>query len=508
MRIITVTGKRMKSSDMDTVANSDIGLSRRRRTRIVATLGPASSTRAAIRTLFLAGVDVFRLNMSHGEAQDKLALVDAIRSVEREFGRPIAILVDLQGPKLRIGTLQDGPVTLLEGSMFSLDLDPTPGDTARAPLPHPEIFAALKTGTDLLLDDGKIRLTVQSCDDRSARCKVAVGGPLSDRKGVNVPGVVLPLAALTEKDRRDLDFMADREVDWFALSFVQRPEDIVEAKARLAGRAAIMAKIEKPAAVKALDGILAEADAVMVARGDLGVEEPLENVPGIQKHIVTEARLAGKPVVVATQMLESMITSPVPTRAEVSDVATAVRDGADAVMLSAESAMGAYAGEAVAVMDRVAYRVETDPSYMSTQERRTAIDTMTEDAISASAKAVAGSVGAATIVTFTTSGTTAVRASRHRPQTPVMALTPDIHVARKLALVWGLHTVKTKDVSSFEHMIAKAKRMALRHELASGGDRIVITAGVPFGTPGATNVLHIAWVCGDELDDYDESTEA
>ncbi len=498
----------MSTSDEFSIANSDAALCRRRKTRILATLGPGSSSHDMIRKLFIAGVDVFRLNMSHGEHSDKAELVDRIRAVEREFGRPIAILVDLQGPKLRIGKFADGPITLTEGAEFRLDLDPAAGNSDRVQLPHKEIFAALEPGTDLLLDDGKIRLTVTACDGASARCKVRVGGPLSDRKGVNVPGVVLPLAAMTEKDRRDLSFMASQDIDWFALSFVQRPDDIAEAKKLVAGRAAVMAKIEKPAAVKALDGILELADGVMVARGDLGVEEPLEKVPGIQKHIIRTARRMGKPVVVATQMLESMINAPVPTRAEVSDVATAVGDGADAIMLSAESAVGDYPVEAVRVMDRVAHQVETDPSYLATYERRTALNTTAEDAISSSAKAVAETVGAVTIVTYTTSGTTAIRASRQRPNIPVLTLTPNMSVARKLALVWGLHTVKTKDVESFEHMIAKAKRMALRHELASGGDRIVITAGVPFGTPGATNVLHIAWVTGDELDDYDESVDA
>lgn len=470
---------------------------RDRKTRIVATLGPASSNYDRIKALYEAGVDVFRLNMSHGDHKDKEALAHTIRAVEREVGRPIAILADLQGPKLRIGTFADGKVELMEGEIFTLDLTDKPGTQNRVSLPHKEIFDAIEIGTNILLDDGKVRLEVQSASTNSVDCRVIVGGFLSDRKGVNVPNAVLPLAALTAKDRKDLALALKIGADWIALSFVQRAADVAEAKKLICGKAAVMAKIEKPAAVEALDEIIELSDGVMVARGDLGVEEPVEKVPGIQKKIIRKARAAGKPVVVATQMLESMIKAPVPTRAEVSDVATAVMDGADAVMLSAESAVGDFPCEAVAVMDRVAKRVEQEPNYLQVSRNEIAHTiTRSEDAITSAAGQVAASVEACAIVTFTTSGATALRAARERPIAPILTLTPKLSIARRLAIVWGLHAIKTKDVDSFEEMIGKAKRMAVRGGIAQKGDRIVVTAGVPFGTPGATNVLHIAWIDG------------
>ncbi len=479
---------------------TDIGVSRDRKTRIVATLGPASSKLAEIKALFEAGVDVFRLNMSHGDHADKIQLFENIRAVEKEAGRPIAILADLQGPKLRVGTFKDGKVELKQGQDFTLDLSSEPGTAKRAGLPHKEIFAAIAEGTQILLDDGKIRLNVEEFTTTTARCTVMVGGTLSDRKGVNVPNAVLPLAALTPKDRKDLTFALSQGADWIALSFVQRAADVAEARKLVAGKAAVMAKIEKPAAVESLDEILELADGVMVARGDLGVEEPVEKVPGIQKQIIAKAREAGKPVVVATQMLESMINSPVPTRAEVSDVATAVMDGADAVMLSAESAVGDYPAEAVGVMNRVAIRIEGEPTYLANRkDDNISLNDTTAEAITAAARQVAGSIGAKAIVTFTTSGSTALRAARERPSAPILTLTPQISIARRLSIVWGLHTVKTKDINTFEDMIGKSKRMAMRQGLAGAGDRIVVTAGVPFGTPGATNVLHIAWISGNEL---------
>jgi len=468
---------------------------RQRSAKIVATLGPASGSPAQIAALFKAGVDVFRLNFSHGERAEHSARITAIRALEAETGRPIAIMADLQGPKLRLGKFAQGKIALKLGQRFRLDLDPAPGDTRRAPLPHPEIFAALSPGTEILLDDGRVRLKVEKHGKDFAETSVLAGTELSDRKGVNLPGAVLTMSALTAKDRSDLAFALDLGVDWIALSFVQGPDDVAEGRKLVAGRAGVLVKLEKPAAVKRLDEIIDLADAVMVARGDLGVEMPPEDVPPLQKEIIHACRRAGKPVVVATQMLESMVHAPVPTRAEASDVATAVYEGADAVMLSAETAAGDYPIEAVTMMDRIVRRVQVDPLYGAglRTEALTAEHT-SPDAISAAARQVADTVGAAAIVSFTNSGATALRAARERPSVPTIALTARIETARRLALVWGLHCVHTSDVHRFSDMIQKATRIARREGFAEKGQRIVITAGIPFGTPGATNVLHIAWV--------------
>ena len=469
---------------------------RLRSAKIVATLGPASSTPEIIAQLFAAGVDVFRMNFSHGERDEHKARIDAIREIEKETGRPIGIMADLQGPKLRLGKFAKGKVALAIGQKFRLDLDGKSGDEKRAPLPHPEIFAALDTGTEILLDDGRVRLEVQKHGKDFAETKVVAGAALSDRKGVNLPGVVLPLSALTSKDRGDLAFALDRGVDWVALSFVQGPDDVAEGRKLVAGRAGVLVKLEKPSAVKRLAEIVDLADAVMVARGDLGVEMPPEDVPPIQKEIVHVCRRAGKPVVVATQMLESMVNAPVPTRAEASDVATAIYEGADAVMLSAETAAGSYPIEAVTMMDRIVRRVQADPLYDASlhAEMLTMPEHTSPDAISAAAHQVADTVGAAAIVSFTNSGATALRAARERPSVPTIALTSRIETARRLALVWGLHCVHTTDVTRFGDMIQKATRIAQREGFAKKGQRIVITAGIPFGTPGATNVRHIAWI--------------
>ncbi len=468
---------------------------RNRKAKIVATLGPSSSTPERIAELFRAGADVFRLNFSHGTHEDHRRRYDAVRAVEAEFGRPVAIMLDLQGPKFRIGTFAGGPVTLAAGAPFRLDLSGEPGDQARAPLPHPEVMAALEPGAELLLDDGKVRLRVETCGADFAETTVIAGGRLSDRKGVNLPGVLLPLSPLTEKDRQDLVFGLDLGCDWVALSFVQRPEDVAEARRLVAGRAAVLVKLEKPAAIDKLGELIEQADAVMVARGDLGVEMPPEDVPSLQKRIIAGCRAAGKPVIVATQMLESMVHAPAPTRAEASDVATAIYDGADAVMLSAESASGDYPVEAVAMMDRIIRRVEVDPAY------RRIVDTQhpepeatAADAISAAAAQVAHTLSAAAICTYTTSGSTTLRAARERPEVPILCLTSKLETARKLALVWGTHCVHTEDVHSFSEMVVKACGIALDQDLAASGQRLVVTAGVPFGTPGATNVLRIAWV--------------
>ncbi len=403
--------------------------------------------------------------------------------------------MDLQGPKLRVGRFTDGRITLARGDHFRLDLDPAQGDQQRCNLPHPEIFAVLQAGQDLLLDDGRIRLHVERCGPEFAETMVVNGGALSDRKGVNVPNAVLPISAMTKKDHADLSFGIELGFDWVALSFVQRPEDIAEARRLIGGRASILAKIEKPAAIERLDGIIELADAVMVARGDLGVELPPELVPGLQKRIIRKCRDLGKPVVVATQMLESMISSPAPTRAEASDVATAVYDGADAVMLSAESASGDYPVEAVAIMDRIIGSVEHDDlyrfyldAYQAQAERTSA------DAITMAAEQVAHTMQSAVIVTYTTSGATALRASRERPDRPILGLITRMVTARKLALAWGVHPVHTADAHDLDEMVAKARQYARDEGFAAPGESIVITAGLPFGTPGATNLLRVAWV--------------
>jgi pyruvate kinase len=453
-----------------------------------------------IQALFEAGADVFRMNFSHGDHADHKARFDAIRAVEKEVERPIGILADMQGPKLRVGTFADGPVVLTAGQTFRLDMDKTPGDLNRVSLPHPEIFRAVEAGTDLLIADGTIRLRIDTLTDSSADCTVLAGGEISNRKGVNVPNAVLDIAALTDKDRKDMQYALELGVDWVALSFVQRPADVAEARKLIAGRAALMAKIEKPAAVETLEEIVEISDGIMVARGDLGVELPVEDVPGLQKTIIGKAREAGKPVVVATQMLESMISAAVPTRAEVSDVATAVFDGADAVMLSAESAAGDYPVESVAMMDGIARKIEKDPRY------RTIINALhpspeatAADAITAAAAQVAETIGAAAVVTYSTTGSTTLKAAREKPVVPILGLTPNENTARRLAIAWGVHSVHTHDPANFADMVERACRLAFKDGFARAGQRIVVTAGVPLGTPGATNILRIAWV-GDQRD--------
>ena len=473
---------------------------RLRKVRVLATLGPASSTPEMIEKLWRAGADAFRVNMSHGTQADRVELIKSIRALEKVAGRPMTILVDLQGPKLRVGKFAGGKIELVDGASFRLDRDATPGDATRVCLPHREVFAALKVGARLLLDDGKLVLRVTAKDDDWIETSVEVGGMLSDHKGLNVPDVVVPMAALTEKDRSDLAFALDQGVDWIALSFVQRPDDLAEARRLIGGKAALLAKIEKPAALERLEEIIEMSDAVMVARGDLGVELPPEAVPPAQKRIVETARRMGRPVVVATQMLESMITAPTPTRAEVSDVANAIYDGADAVMLSAESAAGAWPVESVAMMDRIARNVEADPGHAARIHfTETRADPTTADALSEAAFDIARTVSAAAIICFTLSGSTARRISRERPNVPILVLTPKTETARRLGLLWGAHAVTTRDVNSFEEMVEKAKRMALRHGLAKGGDRVIVMAGVPFGTPGSTNVLHVVRLTGQEL---------
>lgn len=468
---------------------------RLRNAKIIATLGPATASPQQIESLFTAGADVFRLNASHSSHEELRHYVFTIRQIEKKLKRPVGVLLDLQGPKLRLGVFKDGGVTLSAGSTFRLDLSQDAGDESRAPLPHPEVFSALTVGSELLLNDGRVRLRVEQHGGDFALTRVITGGELSDHKGVNVPNVVLPLSPLTAKDREDLEFGLEMGVDWVALSFVQRPEDVAELRDLAGERCAVMAKLEKPSAIEELDEIVRLSDAVMVARGDLGVEVPPETVPILQKRIVQACRQAGRPVVVATQMLESMIHAPAPTRAEASDVATAIYDGADAVMLSAETAVGEYPVDSVAIMDRIIQRVEHDPQYrVLVDAQRCAPENTTRDAISAAARQVAHTLDVSAIVTFTSSGSTTLRAARERPEVPIVSLTADVTVARRLALVWGAHCVVTKEVESFSEMVEVALQMARREGFAMGGERVVITAGVPFGTSGTTNILRVARV--------------
>jgi len=468
---------------------------RERNTKILATLGPASNDHRLIRGLFEAGVDVFRFNFSHGTHEDHRARYDLVRQIEREVSRPVGILMDLQGPKLRLGVIDGTKLAVTRGQVLTLDLDPAPGNAHRIPMPHPEIFAAVGPGDDLLIDDGKVRLKVLHSDSQSAQVEVCNDGVLSDRKGVNVPAAILPLSALTQKDRRDLDFGLSIGVDWVALSFVQRAQDIEELKAIVAGRAWVMAKLEKPAAIDSLEAIIAVADGVMVARGDLGVERPPEDVPVLQKRIIRACREVGKPVVVATQMLESMITSPVPTRAEVSDVAGAVYDGVDAVMLSAESASGQYPLEAVAMMDRILQTTERDPLQRVTMQAvQSYRDRTTGDAISAAIRTVADTLPVAATVAYTSSGASALRVAHERPKTPILSLTPRLEVARRLTLVWGVHSTQGEDVDSTEELARHATAAVLRHGFGASGGAVLIAAGTPFGVSGTTNMLRIEWL--------------
>ena len=464
-------------------------------TKIVATLGPASSSPEIIRDLFESGVDVFRLNFSHGTHDDHHERIETIRAIEQEANRPIAIMMDLQGPKLRVGDFVDGAAHLDNGVPFRFDMDDTLGDATRVNLPHSEIFAALEPNSVLLVNDGKIRMRVTDCGKDFAETEVVIGGEISNHKGVNVPGVVLPLSSLTDKDRKDMQFGLDHGVDWCALSFIQRPEDLAEARRLIAGRAPILTKLEKPAAIDRLDEIIELSDAVMVARGDLGVEMPPEDVPVLQRRILRACRQTGKPVIVATQMLESMIESPQPTRAEASDVATAVYDGADAVMLSAETAAGRFPVESVKMMNRIIERVERDTVWRSTMDaNHPEPEPTSADAISAAARQVANTLSAAAIVTYTTSGSTTLRAARERPDVPIIGLTPNQATARRLAVVWGVHSIYTSDANDFEDMTSKAGQHVFYDGFAHAGERIIITAGVPFGTPGATNLIRIARV--------------
>ena len=468
---------------------------RSRRTKIIATLGPASSSAEMIGKLFEAGADVFRLNMSHLPRDRLRNSVQVIRAVEAKYKRPVGILADLQGPKLRVGAFSGEGAVLKRGQTFTLDADDAEGDAKRVHLPHPEILSSLEPGHTVLIDDGRLRLRVKEVKTGRAVTTVEVAGKISNRKGVSLPDTTIPVAAMTEKDRSDLEAALDAGVDWVALSFVQRPDDVAEVRKVARGKALVMAKLEKPQALARLDEIMEVSDALMVARGDLGVEMPLEKVPGMQKRIVRGARRMGKPVVVATQMLESMVSAPVPTRAEVSDVATAVYEGADAVMLSAESASGLYPIEAVSTMSRIAEECERDSIYWSIiTAQRAEPEATGSDAIAAGAHQIADTLGLKAMAAWTFSGSTAFRLARERPNSTVIALTPNIDTARRLTLVWGVHPIRTKDASDIDDMASRACKFAVREGFSKVGDRVIVVAGMPFGTPGATNMVRIAFV--------------
>jgi len=470
---------------------------RYRQTKIVATLGPASANADVIEQLFKTGVDVFRLNFSHGSHTDHQNSVTIIRNIEKKYNRAIGILADLQGPKFRIGTFENDKIDLTIGQEFTFDSDKeTPGDKSRVYLPHPDIIATLNIDDVILLDDGKVKAQIIGKTDTALKSKIITGQSLSNRKGFNIPGVVLPVPAMTDKDKTDMEAAINMGADWIALSFVQRIDDIYQAKQQLKGRASLMIKVEKPSAVENIDAMIDAADGVMVARGDLGVEIPPENVPAVQKQITRKARRAGKPVIVATQMLESMIEHSRPTRAEASDVATAVYDGADAVMLSAETAMGAYPVDAVAIMSRICEQTERDPAHKmlmtmssDTGQENSGMDT--PSAITQAAVTVAGNINAAIIVNYTSSGSTALRTAKERPNIPILCLTQQTRVARSLSLSYGVRSLDIDEIHSFTETVEIAKELVKDHGYAQTGDNIVMTAGAPFGVIGTTNMLRI-----------------
>ena len=466
--------------------------------KIVATLGPASSSVETVLELAKAGANVFRLNFSHGDHSEHVARIKAIRMVERELGRPLGIFADLQGPKFRLGTFSEGKVQLSKGQKIRFDLNSTPGDENRVQLPHPEILSALSVGNRLLIDDGKMIMQVVSVDEDRVVAVAEVDGTLSDRKGVSLPDCEIQVSALTDKDRKDLAFVLENGINSVALSFVQRPEDLIELRGLTGKQTQIIAKIEKPSALNYLDEIIKHSDAVMVARGDLGVELPPEKVPSVQKKIVAAARNIGRPVIVATQMLETMITAPTPTRAESSDVATAVYDGVDAVMLSAETAAGEYPVEAVTMMSRIIREVESDPLHRSLMEASRQDNEKTKtDAISAAARQVAPTIDAKAVICYSTSGKTAMRAARERPEAPIVAMAYDLETARSLCLVWGVRPIVCPDdVKDMREMVQTALRVTQEKGFVEAGDTVVITAGVPFGSAGNTNILRIAEIGG------------
>ncbi len=467
-----------------------------RSTKIVATLGPASSSPDVVLQLLEAGVNVFRLNFSHGKREDHLNVVNVIRQTADHIGARVGILQDLQGPKIRVGVFEEGAVELEVGQEFTLTCDdPSPGDDKRVGVTYQGLCGDVKVGDALLLDDGRLSVEVTAVKGGAVVTRVVVGGRLSNNKGINIPGAHLSIPALTDKDVDDLRFGAELEVDWVAMSFVRNRDDLLLARhylARAGSSARLMAKIEKPSAVDRFGEILDEVDGIMVARGDLGVEMPPERVPLIQKRMIRACIEASKPVVTATQMLESMVRNPTPTRAEASDVANAIFDGTDAIMLSAETAVGDYPVEAVRMMDRIARSVEADENYRRMmREHVPKSDATTADAVALAAVDMAYNLDARLIVTFTSSGTTATRVSRNRPPTPVLAVTPSAAAERQMAAVWGVVTYLSEDIHDTDEMVTVASRAIADGKLLDPGDRYVITAGVPFGMRGSTNLIRV-----------------
>ncbi|WP_417687416.1 pyruvate kinase [Roseibium sp.] len=463
-----------------------------KKAKVIATVGPASNTPSMLRRLAEAGVDTFRLNFSHGDHETHKGVIGAIRELEGALDRPVGILQDLQGPKIRLGRVHEGKAQLSNGQIVQFIPAETSDDVGCLPLPHPEIFAAIKPGHQILINDGQVRLTVTSSSDEIIDCKVIVGGTVTDRKGVNLPDTVLDLPVLTEKDRHDLEFGLKHGVDWVALSFVQNASDLDQLRALIEGKAGLVAKIEKPSALLDLENIIQKSDALMVARGDLGVEIPPEEVPANQKEIISLCRAHGKPVIVATQMLESMISSPTPTRAEASDVATAIYDGADAVMLSAESAAGSYPAEAVAMMNRIIVRTEQHGRQDRGSRASAPPRGEANKAVAGASTLLSEEIGADAIVAFTTSGATALCLAAQRPCRPLVAITPSVEVARRLCLAWGIQALVNEEALDHENVVDYARHLRLHREQECQNSRIIVVSGSPFGQPGSTNNIRVA----------------
>lgn len=461
------------------------------RTKIVCTLGPASNTPDKIRALIQSGLDVARINFSHGTHEQHARVIADIRRVSAELGRAVAILGDLQGPRIRIGVLS-APIELVEDAELVLAPEEIAGGDD-IPVTYAMLADDVSPGKRILINDGLIEVAVVAIEGRSVRCRVLHGGMLSSNKGMNLPGAHVSAPSLTEKDRADLAFAVEHDLDAVALSFVRVASDIDELRALVPKHMLLVAKIEKDVALQNIEEILTASDAVMVARGDLGVELPFEEVPIAQKRIIALANRMGRPVITATQMLESMITHPRPTRAEASDVANAILDGTDAVMLSAETAAGQYPRLAVEAMRRIILEIESSPRppYAQRLEHRSDGPVNTEEAIAAATTAAVRMLHAPLVVVFTKSGFSARIVSSYRPAVPILALTDEARVCRQLSLVWGVIPRLVPTARGYDHMVAMATRDATELRLAFPGDRVVVTAGAPFDVPGTTNLLKV-----------------